>query len=578
MKKFFVKIKDWFIRHKPSKRRLIQIYTALLYNANLKGYATGKIYTGGTKVMCVPGFNCYSCPGAVGACPLGSLQNALAASKTRAPFYVFGIIILFGLLLGRTICGFLCPMGLIQDLIHKIKSHKLKKSRITQILSYFKYVLLVAMVIIIPLSYSKFSSMLPAFCKYICPVGTVQGSLGLLFNPNNDSFFEMLGPLFTWKFSVMVVVLVASIFIYRPFCRFLCPLGAIYGFFCRIAMLGIKLDKQKCIDCGLCIQTCKVDINRVGDHECINCGECIKVCPTNAISWKGGKFFLHDNAMGVKEVSSEAPTVELADVIQAKKAVVVNACGTERQTNAENAKIKAIQREDEQEVVVEKNAPQKAKTKSKKAFWLEFTAWAIALAVLVTALVYYNFIHEEPEADSVYQVGDVYDDFEVRKFFEGNGQTYKLSDDLAEGKVVILNFWFMECKPCEAEIPHFGALATNAEYKDKISVVFVHSNDEAFGAEDIVTYNDRQMTRLEKYIMNNKFIGEGHNNWQTFYESVTWVMDISGENSLFLKSGGKSAYPITVILDKNGEMKYVNYSSINADTLQTQVDDVLSAL
>ena len=136
MKKFFTKIKDWFKRHKPSKRKLIQVYAALLYNANIKGFITGNIYQGATKFMCVPGLNCYSCPGAVGACPLGALQNALAASGTRAPAYVFGIIILLGLILGRTVCGFLCPVGLGQELLYKIKTPKLKKSKFKYSLSY----------------------------------------------------------------------------------------------------------------------------------------------------------------------------------------------------------------------------------------------------------------------------------------------------------------------------------------------------------------------------------------------------------------------------------------------------------
>ena len=101
----------------PTKRRLIQLYSALLFNANIKGFVTGKIYKGASKNICVPGLNCYSCPGAVGACPLGSLQNALGSSQHRAPFYVIGILLLYGLLLGRAICGFLCPFGFIQELL-----------------------------------------------------------------------------------------------------------------------------------------------------------------------------------------------------------------------------------------------------------------------------------------------------------------------------------------------------------------------------------------------------------------------------------------------------------------------------
>ena len=83
----------------PSKRKLIQLYSALLFNANIKGFFTGEIYKGATKNMCAPGINCYSCPGAVGACPLGSLQNALGTQPHSAAFYVIGILMLYALLL-----------------------------------------------------------------------------------------------------------------------------------------------------------------------------------------------------------------------------------------------------------------------------------------------------------------------------------------------------------------------------------------------------------------------------------------------------------------------------------------------
>ena len=134
MKKVFSKLKSLL----PSKRKLIQLYAALLFNANLQGFFNGKIYKGPTKNICAPGINCYSCPGAVGACPLGALQNALGASQKNVPFYVIGILLLYGLLFGRFICGFLCPFGLIQELLYKIKTPKLKKNKVTKILSYLK--------------------------------------------------------------------------------------------------------------------------------------------------------------------------------------------------------------------------------------------------------------------------------------------------------------------------------------------------------------------------------------------------------------------------------------------------------
>lgn len=315
MKKLWTKIKTWWANHKPTKRRIIQLYAALLTNANLKGFVNGYIYQGKTKNLCVPGMNCYSCPGAVGSCPLGSLQNALSASDTRLPAYIFGIIILFGLLLGRTICGFLCPAGLLQELAYKIKTPKVKKSKITRVFSYFKYVLLIFLVVLVPLLFKA-----PGFCEYICPVGTLEGGVGLLSNKVNEGLLKILGPLFTWKFIVLVLVVVGSIFFYRFFCRFLCPLGAIYGFFCRIALLGVKLDKNKCTDCGLCISACEMDIKTVGDHECIHCGKCISVCPTKAISWKGSKLFVRANNIdapttseNIKPLSSMLKTTENAD-------------------------------------------------------------------------------------------------------------------------------------------------------------------------------------------------------------------------------------------------------------------------
>ena len=150
MKKIFGNIVNWIKNHLPSQRRLIQLYAALLHNAYLKGYITGDIFKGVSKSICMPGLNCYSCPGAIGSCPLGTLQNSLAEGKHN---YILGILGLFGLMLGRTICGFLCPMGLLQELLYKIKTPKLRKSMATKVLSYLKYFLLAVMVIIIPIGF-----------------------------------------------------------------------------------------------------------------------------------------------------------------------------------------------------------------------------------------------------------------------------------------------------------------------------------------------------------------------------------------------------------------------------------------
>lgn len=283
-------LKDHIFKY---RRKIVQVFCALLYNANLKGFISGDIYQGSLKAVCLPSMNCYSCPGAIGACPLGSLQNALAGSKSKTIYYVVGIILLYGLIFGRTICGWLCPFGLIQDLLYKIKSVKIKKSHFTHLLSYFKYILLISLVIIIPIIYGFQDLAVPAFCKYICPVGTFEGSFFLLINPNNIALLEMLGPLFTWKMVVLLFTIVMSILMFRPFCRFVCPLGAIYSLFSKLNIIGIKVEEEKCTHCGICTHSCLLDVKKVGDGECIQCGKCIPTCPTKAIHFKGPIAYIY---------------------------------------------------------------------------------------------------------------------------------------------------------------------------------------------------------------------------------------------------------------------------------------------
>ncbi len=279
-------------RGRPTARRLIQLYSALLYNAHLKGFAEGQIYTGPLKSVCVPGLNCYSCPGAVAACPLGALQNAVAASADRPAFYVVGLLLVFGLLLGRVICGFLCPFGLLQELLHKLPTKKLPKSRLTRRLSRVKYGLLAILVLAVPAWFALRRLPLPAFCKYLCPAGTLEGAVLLLLHPANDALRAMAGGLFWWKLAVLALVLAACAFVFRAFCRFLCPLGALYGLLARLALLGVKVDTARCTDCGACVRLCPMDIRAVGDSECVHCGGCIDACPAAAISFRAGRIVL----------------------------------------------------------------------------------------------------------------------------------------------------------------------------------------------------------------------------------------------------------------------------------------------
>ena len=267
------------------KRLAIQGLAALIQNADLKGFFTGQISQSATKAFCVPGLNCYSCPGAVGACPIGSLQNSLSGMTFRFPYYVLGLLIFFGAFLGRAVCGFLCPFGLLQDLLNKIPfPKKIRTFKADRGLRRLKYVVLAALVIIVPVAVK----MTPAFCKYLCPSGTLSG---ILLAMADSRLFALLGSTFAWKVSVLIAVVLLAVAIYRPFCKYLCPLGAFYAPFNKVALVGMNCDEAACVDCGACAEVCGMGVDpskEPNDPECIRCGACIKACPAKALSYEFG--------------------------------------------------------------------------------------------------------------------------------------------------------------------------------------------------------------------------------------------------------------------------------------------------
>ncbi|MBQ9942571.1 MAG: 4Fe-4S binding protein [Christensenellaceae bacterium] len=262
---------------------------AALSNGYAIGFAKGKIYQGPGKYLCLPGLNCYSCPGALGSCPMGSLQNAIAGKEGGFAFYVVGILLFFGVALGRFICGWLCPFGWVQDLLYKIpllKKWKRKKLPGDKWLKWLKFAILAGFVILLPmLVLDVVGRGSPWFCKYICPSGTLFGGIPLI--AANPPLQQVLGWLFTWKAALLIGLCLLSIWVYRPFCRYLCPLGAFYGVCNKVSLYGFKVDEHKCTDCGICKKVCKLDIpvNKIPNSiECIRCGDCRKACPEGAIS------------------------------------------------------------------------------------------------------------------------------------------------------------------------------------------------------------------------------------------------------------------------------------------------------
>ena len=134
-------------------RTWVQLGWTALTNGYAAGFLRGKIYKGPSKAICLPGLNCYSCPGALGACPIGAFQSVLASREYRFAFYVVGFLMFVGALVGRFVCGWLCPFGLVQDLLHKIPlGKKRKKLPGDRWLKYLKYVILAGFVILLPLT------------------------------------------------------------------------------------------------------------------------------------------------------------------------------------------------------------------------------------------------------------------------------------------------------------------------------------------------------------------------------------------------------------------------------------------
>lgn len=531
--------KKWLLAHLPTRRRLIQLYAALLYNAHLRGFVEGKIYTGGTKFLCVPGLNCYSCPGAVGACPLGSLQNALASSRSRAPFYALGMLMLFGLVLGRVVCGFLCPFGLIQEWIHKLPVPKLRKGRVTRALSYVKYVLLALLVVLIPLYYAAQRFPMPAFCKYICPAGTLEGAVTLLAHPENEGLFSMLGELFTGKFAILAAVLAACAFVYRAFCRFFCPLGAIYGFFCRIALLGVKVDPDLCTNCGLCVRKCPMDVRRVGDHECIHCGACIGECPTKAIHWRGARkgraprrwvriaawcaalavlagaiwFFNKPETTG-GEVQPQA-AVSASPAVDGEEATAIPG---RMAADADNApQVMVPGRADEANLTEATAVPGRATADGADPADADGEVSGLFAAATGS------------------EVGMQCPDFTVPLY--GGGE-FHLAE--ARGKVVVLNFWATWCSPCCAELPYFEQLWEN--YPDDVALVAIHSS---LVTDDVPSYIE-----------------------EMGYE-MPFALDETGE--VIASLGGSTMLPQTVILDREGTIVYNRIGSVTYEDLEQWV-------
>ena len=267
------------------RRKIIQIAAFGFTNSHAENFLSGKIYKGDWKNFCAPGLNCYSCPAATFSCPVGAMQTIIGTAGFTFSFYATGIILAFGVLLGRAVCGFLCPFGLIQEIFYKIPAPKFNLWRPA---IYLKYFLLIFFVCLIPAFFVNFAGVgIPAFCEFICPAGTFEAGLPII--AVHSEYFSILGKIFALKIFILILTIFGSIMIYRFFCKCHCPLGAIYGILNKISFYRLKVDENKCIGCGKCKKICRMNVNpakQIDCAECILCGDCKNICPTQAIEIK----------------------------------------------------------------------------------------------------------------------------------------------------------------------------------------------------------------------------------------------------------------------------------------------------
>jgi ferredoxin-type protein NapH len=259
------------------RRTAVQVAAALVLNS----YVTQR-FTGG--IPC-PALNCYACPAAAFACPIGSIQHFVG--RRKIPLYVLGVVALVGALIGRASCGWFCPFGWFQELVYKLPTPKL---RLPNRFNWTRYVALAVLTVVIP-----FITREPWFCK-LCPAGTLEAGIPVVLL--DMGVRHLVGALYWIKLGILAAFLAWMSATRRPFCRWMCPLGALWSPFNPVSSFRLEVDQETCIRCDRCQAVCPVDIcvyEDPGSGACIRCLQCVRVCPVDCISVTSPGWTLEDD-------------------------------------------------------------------------------------------------------------------------------------------------------------------------------------------------------------------------------------------------------------------------------------------
>jgi polyferredoxin len=224
--------------------------------------------------VCGPVFHCYGCPMAAFACPIGVLANF--SSWHVISFAPIGMFLVIGAIFGSFVCGWACPFGFLQDLLHKIPTPKF---RLPSWLSAFRYFTLVGLVFAVSYFYGQQHDLF--FCK-LCPAGALEGAVPSVIQSawnGNDIVWPS-----AIKISILLVVIGVSLFTWRPWCMLLCPLGAIYSLFDPISVFFLRFRKTQCIECVNCRGKCRDQAESEYTVDGLRCVRCLDCSNCRAIS------------------------------------------------------------------------------------------------------------------------------------------------------------------------------------------------------------------------------------------------------------------------------------------------------
>jgi len=263
-------------------RRGVQAASAAALNSNLVGSSVASRF-------CLPVMNCEGCALAWTACPIGLMRTSLTFHEI--PWIPIVAVLGIGALVGRFFCGWICPIGFLQDLLHRIPSRKL---RLPRPFTWIKYGVLVVSVFLVAWFIGGDSPFF--FCNF-CPTSGVMVVLPTAIADRNVlKLFDQ-----TAKFAVTLAMVLGAVAISRPFCKVLCPVGALAAVTNRIMPWKLQLHSRTCVNCRKCDKGCPMDLPVMThqdaavtrDPECILCHDCHGSCPVNAIqpraAWSKGQ-------------------------------------------------------------------------------------------------------------------------------------------------------------------------------------------------------------------------------------------------------------------------------------------------